>query len=109
MLAVAAPNAFAQAATSGEHSGNMEFVKNLPYELRNGATAIVGTYQEAAALGFAVTTSNGSGRNGTFIAEITDPLHPTTVSFVDITACASWTCPGFPGSRSAAASSSARA
>ena len=42
-------------------------------------------YQEAAALGFEVKKSNGSGRNGTFIAEITDPLHPTTVSFVDIT------------------------
>jgi hypothetical protein len=42
-------------------------------------------YQEAAALGFEVHKANGTGRNGTFIAEITDPLHPTTVSFVDIT------------------------
>jgi len=42
-------------------------------------------YQEAAALGFDVHKSNGTGRNGTFIAEITDPLNPTTVSFVDIT------------------------
>ena len=42
-------------------------------------------YQEAAALGFEVKKSNGTGRNGTFIAEITNPLAPTTVSFVDIT------------------------
>jgi hypothetical protein len=42
-------------------------------------------YQEAAALGFEVRKSDGSGRNGTFIAEVTDPLHPTTVSFVEIT------------------------
>jgi hypothetical protein len=40
-------------------------------------------YQEAAALGFDTRKSNGSGRNGTFIAEITDPLNPRTVSFVE--------------------------
>jgi hypothetical protein len=159
MLALAAAPAFGQ-ATSGEHSDNMEFVKNLPYELRNGATEIVGTdiefariggrqyalagsyrnglqivditnprdsqivavydcgvtqgdpqvfrqadkpgrvfvsyasdtfgdgtstcYQEAAALGFEVKKPNGQGKNGSFIAEITDPLHPTTVSFVEV-------------------------
>jgi hypothetical protein len=159
-ILLAAPPAFAQ-APSGEHSGNMEFVKNLPYELRNGATEIFGTdiefaridgrryalagsyknglqivditnprdsrivavydcgvtqgdiqvfrqddkpgrvfatyasdtygdgtstcYQEAAALGFQTKKANGQGRNGTFIADITDPLHPTTVSFVEVT------------------------
>ncbi len=40
-------------------------------------------YQEAAALGFDVRKSDGTGRNGTFIAEITDPLDPTTISFVE--------------------------
>ena len=161
VLALSAPAAFGQAATSGEHSDNMEFVKNLPYELRNGATEITGTdieftriggrqyalagsykngmqivditnprnsqivavydcgvtqgdvqvfrqaskpgrvfvsyasdtfgdgtstcYQEAAALGFEVLKSTGQGKNGSFIAEITDPLHPKTVSFVDVT------------------------
>ena len=161
ILALGAPSALAQSATSGEHSDNMEFVKNLPYELKNGGTTNSGTdtefatlggrkyalagsyrngmqivditdprdarvgcvydcgvtqgdiqvftqaskpgrtfvayasdtfgdgtstcYQEAAALGFEVRKSNGTGRNGTFIAEITDPLHPATVSFVDIT------------------------
>jgi hypothetical protein len=161
LFAVAAPPAFGQSATEGEHSSNMEFVGNLPYELKNGGTEIFGTdieftriggrqyalagsyrngmqivditnpresqivsvydcgvtqgdiqvfhqadkpgrtfvayasdtygdgtstcYQEAAALGFATKKSNGQGRNGTFIAEITDPLHPVTVSFVEIT------------------------
>lgn len=41
-------------------------------------------YQEAAALGFDVKKANGSGKNGTFIAEITDPLNPVTVSFVEV-------------------------
>jgi hypothetical protein len=160
MLALAAAPAFGQ-ATSGEHSDNMEFVENLPYELKNGGTEIFGTdiefarigtrqyafagsyrngmqivditnprnaeivsvydcgvtqgdiqifrqsgkrgrlfasyasdtygdgtstcYQEAAALGFETRKSNGQGRNGTFIAEITNPLAPKTVSFVDVT------------------------
>jgi hypothetical protein len=161
VLVLAAPAAFGQAATEGDHSPNMEFLDNLPYELKNGGTSSHGTdiefariggrqyalagsylngmqivditnprdarivsvydcgvtqgdiqvfhqadkpgrtfiayasdtqgdgtstcYQEAAALGFAVKKSNGTGKNGTFIAEITDPLNPTTVSFVEIT------------------------
>ena len=40
-------------------------------------------YREAEALGFNVRKSDGTGRNGTFIAEITDPLHPKTISFVE--------------------------
>ena len=35
------------------------------------------------ALGFDVHKANGTGRNGTFIAEITDPTAPTTISFVN--------------------------
>ncbi|MGH2751557.1 MAG: LVIVD repeat-containing protein [Actinomycetota bacterium] len=41
-------------------------------------------YQEAAALGFEVKKANGSGKNGTFIADITNPLDPQTVSFVEV-------------------------
>ena len=41
-------------------------------------------YEEAAALGFEVLKPTGEGRNGTFIAEVTDPLNPRTVSFVDV-------------------------
>jgi hypothetical protein len=161
LSALFAPAAFGQAATEGEHSANMEFVENLPYELKNGGTSSHGTdiefariggrqyalagsyrngmqivdvtnprdsrivavydcgvtqgdiqvfrqadkpgrvfasyasdtfgdgtstcYQEAAALGFETKKSNGQGRNGTFIAEITNPLSPTTVSFVEVT------------------------
>ena len=40
-------------------------------------------YQEAEALGFDIRKSDGSGRNGTFIAEITDPLEPARSSFVE--------------------------
>lgn len=41
-------------------------------------------YREAAALGFNVLKSNGSGKNGTFIADVTDPHNPKTVSFVEV-------------------------
>jgi hypothetical protein len=41
-------------------------------------------YQEAAALGFDVLKANGSGKNGTFIADVTNPLEPKTVSFVEV-------------------------
>jgi hypothetical protein len=160
MLTFAAPAAFGQ-ATEGDHSENMEFVKNLQYEHKNGSTANGGSdiefariggrqyalagsyfngmqivditrprdarvasvydcgvtqgdiqvfrqagkpgrvfasyasdtqgdgtstcYREAAALGFQTLKANGQGRNGTFIADITDPLNPVTVSFVEVT------------------------
>ena len=41
-------------------------------------------YKEAAALGFDVLKPDGKGKNGTFIAEITNPLAPKTVSFVGV-------------------------
>ena len=41
-------------------------------------------YREAEALGFDVKKPNGQGKNGTFIAEITNPLAPKTVSFVEV-------------------------
>jgi hypothetical protein len=41
-------------------------------------------YREAQALGFDVLKPNGTGKNGTFIAEITDPLNPRTISFIEI-------------------------
>lgn len=159
-LAGAASPAVGQAATGGDHSENMEFVGNVPYELDNGGTEIFGTdiefarlagrqyaiagsyrngmqivditnprdaqvasvydcgvtqgdvqifrqrdkpgrvfagyasdtygdgtstcYREAAALGFEVLEPDGTGKNGTFIADITNPLRPTTVSFVEV-------------------------
>ena len=42
-------------------------------------------YRDAKALGFDVLKANGSGRNGTFIADVTNPLAPRTVSFVEFT------------------------
>jgi hypothetical protein len=41
-------------------------------------------YREAEALGFDVRKPNGAGKNGTFIVELTNPVAPTTVSFVEI-------------------------
>jgi hypothetical protein len=41
-------------------------------------------YRDAAALGFDVLKSNGTGKNGTFILEVTDPLNPTTLSFAEV-------------------------
>jgi hypothetical protein len=150
----------ASAQEVGEHSPNMSYVKNLPYEARNGDTPNYGTdiefarlggkryalagsyrnglqivdisrperarivsvydcgvtqgdvqvfrqadepgrtfvtytsdtfgdgtstcYREAAALGYDVRKPNGQGKNGTFIADITNPLEPRTVSFVEV-------------------------
>jgi hypothetical protein len=41
-------------------------------------------YREAAALGFDVLKPDGTGKNGTFIVELTNPLAPKTVSFVGV-------------------------
>jgi len=41
-------------------------------------------YREAAKLGFEVQQEDGSGRNGTFIVDVTRPSKPKTVSFVEV-------------------------
>ena len=41
-------------------------------------------YREAQALGFDMLKADGTGKNGTFIADVTDPLHPRTVGFVEV-------------------------
>jgi hypothetical protein len=41
-------------------------------------------YRDAQALGFDVLKPDGTGRNGTFILEVTDPLHPRTLSFAEV-------------------------
>jgi hypothetical protein len=41
-------------------------------------------YREAQALGFDVLKADGTGRNGTFILEVTDPLRPKTLSFAEV-------------------------
>jgi hypothetical protein len=41
-------------------------------------------YREAEALGFNVRKANGQGKNGTFLVELTNPLEPKTVSFVEV-------------------------
>jgi hypothetical protein len=154
-------SAAAQEEPPGDHSPNMSYVKNIPYEARNGdvpnfgtdqeftkiggksygffgsyrngmhivdvtkpeAAKVVGIYDcgitqgdvqifrqkdergkvfatytsdtygdgtskcylDAAALGFDVLKPNGSGKNGTFIVDLTNPKAPKTVSFVEVT------------------------
>ena len=41
-------------------------------------------YREAQALGFDMLKEDGTGKNGTFIADVTDPLNPKTVGFVEV-------------------------
>ena len=41
-------------------------------------------YREAQALGFDMLKNDGTGKNGTFIADVTDPLHPKTIGFVEV-------------------------
>lgn len=159
-LLLPAPLAPAAAEEPGEHSDNLTYVKNIPYEARNGTTpnrgsdiefakirgkqyALAGSYnnglqivdiskpdkaqtvgiydcgvtqgdvqvfrqadepgrvfvtytsdttgvvdstcyQEAKALGYEVEKSNGRAKNGTFIADISDPRNPKTVSFMEV-------------------------
>jgi hypothetical protein len=76
----------------GVTQGDMQLIRQADEPRRVFATYTSDTfgdgtstcYREAAALGFEVRKANGSGRNGTFIVELTDPLHPRTVSFVDV-------------------------
>jgi hypothetical protein len=41
-------------------------------------------YREAQALGFDVLKPDGTGRNGTFIVDISNPVAPKTASFIEI-------------------------
>jgi hypothetical protein len=41
-------------------------------------------YREAQALGFDVLKGDGTGKNGTFIVDVTNPLKPKTVSFLEV-------------------------
>ena len=77
----------------GVTQGDVQVFKRADYPGRTFVTYTSDTfgdgtstcYQEAAALGFSVKKTNGSGKNGTFIADVTDPLNPITVSFVEVT------------------------
>jgi hypothetical protein len=41
-------------------------------------------YRQAQAMGYDVLKPNGTGKNGTFIADISNPLNPRTVAFIEI-------------------------
>ena len=48
------------------------------------ATARPPATAKPQALGFDVLKADGTGRNGTFILEVTDPLHPKTIAFAEV-------------------------
>jgi hypothetical protein len=96
----------------------MEFVKNVPYELKNGGTTSFGTDIEFANLAGRRYALAGSYRNGMLIVDITNPRDAHIVSVYDcgvtqgdiqVFRCTWSTSPGWPASRLAAASWSARA
>jgi hypothetical protein len=51
---------------------------------RTKATAGTACYQEALAAGFAATDAQGRSKLGTLIIDVTNPVKPRTVSFVEI-------------------------
>ncbi len=76
ILAAAALLALAPAtgwAQEGDHSANMTFVKNLPYEARNGTTPNAGSDIEFARIGGRQYALAGSYDNGLQIVDISKP------------------------------------
>ena len=71
------------AQEAGEHSPNMTFVKNLPYEARNGTTPNYGTDIEFAQLAGGQYALAGSYRNGLHIVDISDPENATIAGIYD--------------------------
>ena len=61
----------------------MEFVKNLPYELKNGGTSSFGTDIEFATLGGRHYALAGSYMNGMQIVDITNPRDSRIVGVFD--------------------------
>ena len=70
------------AAQEGEHSPNMSFVKNLPYEARND-TPNYGTDLEFATIGAGEYAIAGSYENGMQIVDITRPDEARIVGVYD--------------------------
>ncbi len=50
----------------------------------NATIAKTGCFAEAEALGFKPRNANGTGKQGTFIVDLTNPTRPKTVSFIEV-------------------------
>jgi hypothetical protein len=67
----------------GEHSPNMSYVKNIPYEARNGDAPNFGTDQEFTRIGGKQYGVFGSYRNGMQIVDISKPARASLTGVYD--------------------------
>ena len=68
---------------TGSHSPNMSYVKNIPYEARNGDTPNYGTDQEFTEVRGKQYGVFGSYRNGMHIVDISDPENARIAGIYD--------------------------
>jgi hypothetical protein len=83
LVLFAVPSTALAAEESGEHSGNMSYVKNIPYEARNGDTPNSGTDIEFAKLRGRQYALAGSYDNGLHIIDIKRPRRANVASVYD--------------------------
>ena len=76
-------SAVAQEQPPGAHSPNMTYVKNIPYEARNGDVPNFGTDQEFTKIGGKQYGLFGSYRNGMHIVDVTKPTKAAVVGIYD--------------------------
>ena len=76
-------SAVAQEEPPGDHSPNMTYVKNIPYEARNGDVPNFGTDQEFTKIGGKQYGLFGSYRNGMHIVDVTKPASAKVVGIYD--------------------------
>ena len=76
-------SAVAQEEPPGAHSPNMTYVKNIPYEARNGDVPNFGTDQEFTKIGGKRYGLFGSYRNGIYIVDVTKPAAAKVVGIYD--------------------------
>ncbi len=77
------PAGAASAEDVHTHSGNMSYVKNLPYAARNGTSPNYGTDIEFATLAGKRYALGGSYKNGLQIADVSNPARARIVSTYD--------------------------
>jgi hypothetical protein len=75
--------AAAQEEPPGAHSPNMTYVKNIPYEARNGDIPNFGTDQEFTRIGGKNYGLFGSYRNGMHIVDVSNPENAKVVGIYD--------------------------
>ena len=82
-VCVLAPASAVAQEPPGAHSPNMTYVKNIPYEARNGDVPNFGTDQEFTKIGGKRYGLFGSYRNGMHIVDVTKPAAAKVVGIYD--------------------------